>query len=98
MKFNSIIALCAFTLAGSAAYADDFSVTRDPFVSTRTRAEVQAEVLSARAAGVQQFVTEWEVGVVAVAPAPSSTLTRAQVRAELLKAPRGRAQQENPGA
>lgn len=83
--------LAALSLTGTAAMADDITIVKDTFTPTKTRAEVKAEVLKARAAGVLQFVTEMQSQVDSVAPASpttASTLTREQVRAQLLKSPR----------
>lgn len=41
----------AFATAGGAAHADDITMDTTPFMSQKSRAEVQAEVLKARAAG-----------------------------------------------
>ena len=56
----------------------------DHFVSTRTRAEVMAEVASAAAAG--QLYTQGEIVSYPGDPAPRSMLTRAEVMAELARA------------
>lgn len=39
---------CAAAMASGKAYADDITIDTTPFVSTRSRAEVQAELLSQR--------------------------------------------------
>ena len=82
----ALVAVSAF--AGSTAMAQEVSVDNTPFHVTRTRAEVQAEVLKARAAGVLQFSTELDSQVTPAMAAPVSTLTRAEVRAEVLKTAR----------
>ena len=85
---------------GRIVFADD-SVVKDTFTPTKSRAEVKAEVLKARAAGVLQFVTELQSQVHSVAPATAATasaLTREQVRAQLLKSPRPQAGELYPTA
>ena len=97
---RQVIAALFFAVAGSAAIAGtsgDITTADDTFVTTKTRAEVQAEVLQARAAGVTHFVTESNTGVDIAAPVPSS-VTREQVRAELRSAPRVRTLIYNPAA
>lgn len=90
-SFIALATLAALSLTGTAALADDITIVMDTFTPTKTRAEVKAEVLKARAAGVLQFATEMQAQVDSVAPASpatASTLTRDQVRAQLLKSPR----------
>ena len=88
MNTKQIIALAALALAGTAATADDITMANDRFVSAKSRAEVKAEVLKARAAGVTQFVTEMQPFVDATKGNGASVRTRAEVRAELLKSAR----------
>lgn len=58
------------------AYADDITIDPNPFVSTRTRAEVQAEV-TGQAEALRMASSEWSMQL--GEPAPShSTLTRSQ--------------------
>jgi hypothetical protein len=65
----------------SAAYADDITIDSTPFVSTKTRAEVQAEVMG-HAEQLRVAYGEWPTEM---NRAPShSSLTRAQVRDEYL--------------
>ena len=91
MNVKHIIAALAFGFAGSAAMADDITVVKDNFVSTKTRAEVKAEVLKARAAGVLQFATETQSNVQGQVDVPvvqaAQPLTRAAVRAQAIKGP-----------
>lgn len=78
--FASIL-VASFALPVAAQEITQFD---DPFVSTRTRAEVQAEVAGAAAAGQLEPMGE-AIGY----PTPmssSSTLTRAEVKAELARA------------
>lgn len=83
------IALAAFVTlaaAGTTARADDITMANETFVSTKTRAEVVAEVLQARAAGVV-FVSEVDLSPTMAARHDSSR-TRADVRAEVGEASR----------
>ncbi len=101
MNTKSLIALATLAFAGTAAMAGEITMVNDTFTSTKTRAEVKAEVLKARAAGVLQFSTEIQSHVDAplqTAPAMTSTLTREQVRAQLFKGPRAQAFEVSPGA
>ena len=104
MNTQSLIALATLvtlSLAGTTAMADGITVVNDTFTSTKTRAEVKAEVLQARAAGVLQFSSEMLSHgdtPMQAAPAMASTLTREQVRAQLRKGPRGQASEVNAGA
>ncbi len=101
MNTKSLIALATLTFAGTAAMAGEATIVNDTFTSTKTRAEVRAEVLQARAAGVLQFSTEMQSHVdsqAAAAPAMASTLTRDQVRAQLFQGPRVQASEMNAGA
>jgi hypothetical protein len=86
MKTQSLIAAVAFAFAGSAAMAQEVTVDATVFHATKTRAEVRAEVLKARAEGTLLPVTEFEAQVRPVVAAVPSALTRAEVRAEVLKA------------
>jgi hypothetical protein len=88
MNTKSLIAFAAIAFAGTAAMAQEVTVDSTPFHATRTRAEVQAEVLKARAAGVLQFSTEFDSQVAPVMAVAPSALTRAEVRAEAVKAVR----------
>jgi 4'-phosphopantetheinyl transferase EntD len=77
-------AAAAFALAAMAsgnAYADDITVDNTPFVSTRTRAEVQAEVMG-RAEQLRMANSEWATQQHQLSE-PSS-LSRAQVKAEYI--------------
>ena len=83
MQVKQLIALSALALAGTAVLADDITPEPAPFVSTRTRAELKAEVLQARARGELLAAGEEESG--ATTPV-RSTLARATVKAEVLQA------------
>ena len=81
MARKHLIALASFVVlatAGGAAHADDITMDTTPFMSQKSRAEVQAEVLKARAAG--------DVGVTEIDLAPTMaarvmpTLSRDSVR------------------
>jgi len=71
-------------IASSNAYADDITVDNTPFVSTRTRAEVQAEVMG-QAEQLRIANSEWSTQSASL---PHSDLTRAQVKAEYIAARR----------
>lgn len=85
MARKQLIALAAFAAlaaAGTAARADDITMVDDSkFMSTKTRAEVLAEVLKARAEGTL-MVSEVDLAPTMMANKPS-TLSREQVRAEV---------------
>ena len=69
----------------STAYADDITIDKTPFVSTKSRAEVRAEVMG----NVEQLRMangEWP-GPMTLAPQASS-LTRAQAQADYVSARR----------
>jgi hypothetical protein len=72
-------AAAAFALAAmtSVAYADDITIDPTPFVSTKSRAEVRAEVIGK----AEQIRMAHGEGAYGMTPAASGgTLTRAQVR------------------
>lgn len=95
MNVKHLIAAAAFAFAGTAAMADDITIVNDNFVAQKTRAEVQAEVLQARAVGEQYAASEADVAAPVVA---KSQLTREQVRAELRAAPKTKVVTFNPAA
>ena len=84
---NKLIIIAAVTVASVAsftatsAWADDITIDNQTFVSTKTRAEVRAEMLQARADG---SMAAW---VAEAGPAPLNTaasrLTRQEVVAEM---------------
>jgi hypothetical protein len=75
------VAFALATMAPGAAYADDITIDNTPFVSTRTRAEVQAEVMG-RAEQLRMATSEWSTQQhQAFQP---GGLTRAQVQAEYI--------------
>jgi hypothetical protein len=84
-RTQQLIALLALSIAGSAAMADDITVTHDTFLAYKTRSQVKAQVLRAQAGGMLH-VGEGEV---AAPRAAQSVLTREQVRIEL-QAPKAR--------
>lgn len=98
MNTKQLIALSALALAGTTALAGEITIVNETFVPVRSRAEVRAEVLNARAAGITQFVTEAGAVTLPAAAAPQATLTREQVRAELRNAPRAKVMTINPAA
>lgn len=75
------VAFALATMAPGAAYADDITIDNTPFVSTRTRAEVQAEVMG-RAEQLRMASSEWSTQQ--QQPFQPSGLTRAQVTAEYI--------------
>jgi hypothetical protein len=80
-------AAAAFALAALAcnnAYADDITVDNTPFVSSKTRAEVRAEVMN-QDMGIAS--SEWTAQMNHPRQ-PTSDLTREQVTAEYLAARR----------
>ena len=84
MTRKQLIALAAFATlaaAGTAARADDITMVRDSFMSNKTRAEVLAEVVKARADG-GVFVTEVDTSST-MAARRDSNVSRDQVRAEV---------------
>lgn len=90
-NFASILAFAATTavaglaaVASSAVYAETPTIDDTPFVSTRTRAEVRAEVLR-QPESVTAAASEWTLQH-NHAPQVASMLTREQVRAQYLAA------------
>ena len=74
-------ALALTAIASGNAYADDITIDPTPFVSTRTRAEVQSEVMG-QGEALRIANSEWSTQNTAMMP--QSTLTRAQVRQEYI--------------
>lgn len=95
MNTKQLITLVTLAFAGTAAMADDITIVADHFVAQKTRAEVRAEVLQARAMGelpaVQELDTTMPVAI-------DSGRTRDQVRAELRSLPKQRVMAYNPAA
>lgn len=84
MVRKQLIALAAFATlaaAGTAARADDITMADESFMSSKSRAEVQAEVLQARAAGTL-LVSEIDLSPTMMAK-KGSVVSREQVRAEV---------------
>ena len=77
------IALAA--LASSNAYADDITIDNTPFVSSRTRAEVQAEVMG-QADALRMANSEWSTQ--SNSSLAHSDFTSAQAKAEYIAARR----------
>lgn len=73
-------------MASGNAYADDITIDPNPFVSTRTRAAVQAEVMG-QAEALGTASSEWAMQL-NERPSPQSTVTRAQVKQEYIAARR----------
>jgi hypothetical protein len=82
-KFTRIALPIVLSMTAATAMASEFT-PEAPFVSTLSRAEVRAEAIAARDAGL---IASGEFGPVIVAENTSS-LTRAQVRAEAVEAQR----------
>lgn len=79
---SSAAAAVAFAaIASGNAYADDITIDSTPFVSSRTRAEVQAEVMG-QAEALRMASSEWSTQQPDVLP--PSTLTRGQVTQEYI--------------
>jgi len=87
MNTKQLIALSMIALSGTAAFAGEIVPVQDRFQATRSRAEVKAEVLQARAAGVINFAGYEGDASVAGGPAAvaKSTLTREEVRAQAVR-------------
>jgi hypothetical protein len=78
MNSKTLLAVAAFAaIASTAARADDISIDTTPFQSTRTRAEVQAELFQYKKAGVNPWSNRYN-------PLAqfNSTKSREQVQAE----------------
>ena len=80
MKFKIASALLVAAVAGT-AFAETPTVVKEPFVSTKSRAEVQAELFAYKQAGVNPWSTSYNqlAGF-------KSTASREQVVAEYLGA------------
>jgi hypothetical protein len=73
-------ALALAALASSKAYAEDITIDPTPFVSSKTRAEVRAELMGMSDAERRAYSSD-----VSIDPTPFvGTKTRAEVRAELM--------------
>jgi hypothetical protein len=78
MNSKTLLAVAAFAaIASSAARADDITIDTTPFHSTRTRAEVQAELFQYKKAGVNP----WSISYNQLSQFKSAK-TREQVQAE----------------
>lgn len=73
-------ALALAAVASGNAYADDITIDTTPFVSAKTRAEVQAELL-AQPQLLRASANEWSLQYAEV-PQIKSTYTREQAKAE----------------
>jgi len=96
MNVKHIITATVFAFAGTAALAESPTIVEDNFVATQTRAQVQAEVAQARAAG-EVFVSEVDLSTTRP-QVLGSTLTREQVQAELRSNPRTQIGEVYPAA
>ena len=70
-------------MASGHAYADDITIDPAPFAGSRTRAEVQSEVMG-QAEALRIASSEWSTQLNA-AVLPQSGITRAQVTEEYIK-------------
>lgn len=75
-------ALALAAIASGTAYADDITIDSTPFVSSRTRAEVRAEVMG-QGEALRMASSEWSTQQ-NTADLPQSTVTRAQVTQEYI--------------
>ncbi len=82
MNAKYLIAAAAALAVSGSVLAQEYVVPDAGFVSTKTRAEVNAELAQARSSGALD-VTEYDYPVVRLASVPK---TRAQVSAELAQA------------
>jgi hypothetical protein len=71
-------------IASGNAYADDITIDSTPFVSSRTRAEVQAEVMG-QSEALRLASSEWSMQS-NQGPRATSEFTRAQATAEYVAA------------
>jgi hypothetical protein len=69
-------------IASGNAYADDITIDHTPFVSSKSRAEVQAEVMG-RAEQLRIASSEWSMNQ---SSQPKSSYTRAQATADYIAA------------
>jgi hypothetical protein len=74
--------LAVAAIASGNAYADDITIDTTPFVSTKTRAEVRAEVMGQ---SMTSASSEWEMQL-NEAPRIQSAYTRQQATAEYIAA------------
>jgi hypothetical protein len=74
--------LAVAAMATGTAYADDITIDPTPFVSTRTRAEVRAEVMG-QSEALRIASSEWTMQS-SPALQPDSAYTRAQAKADYL--------------
>jgi hypothetical protein len=75
---------CAAAIASSNAYADDITVDKAPFVSTKTRAEVRAELMG-QSEALRIASSEWGMQH-NQGPQVKSTYTTQQAKAEYIAA------------
>jgi hypothetical protein len=60
MNRNIAFAFVLATAAAGNAFADDITVETTPFVSTMTRAEVQADMQQARSSGIDPWAQDYD--------------------------------------
>jgi hypothetical protein len=84
MNIKHLIAASAFALVGASAFADGPQRT-EPFVSTMTRAQVQADLASAQASGeLAQLRVQYNDFGTAAVMASAMPRNVAEVRAEAI--------------
>lgn len=79
MNRNFALALCFASASIGTAFADDITIDPTPFVSTKSRAEVKAELVQFQASGVDPWADDYNQLSQA-----RSTMTRAEVTAAYL--------------
>ena len=82
MNIKQLVVAATVVIAAGSAFADTVSASGTSVASPKTRAEVQAELVKARADGSMDY-TDANYPIL---PKTKSTLTRAEVQAELVKA------------
>lgn len=81
---KAVLAALALTVASFGSFAQEATLFEDNFVSTRSRAEVRAELVAALQRG--EAIRHGEASVVDFASQAGSSRSRAEVRAELFAA------------
>lgn len=81
MNAKQLISTALIAFAGTAALADDITIDTTPSLSTRSRAEVKAEVLQARAQGLLQTSGDFSPVQAVASVSTSREAVRSEVRA-----------------
>lgn len=79
MNRNFALALCFASASIGTAFADDITIDPTPFVSTKSRAEVKAELKQFQASGVNPWADDYNP-----LPETHGTMSRAEVTAAYL--------------